>query len=957
MFWLVVLLIIGGLIWASNSNKKTQTPSDTEYQLRARNQEWANFIAAYAAVAKTKAEKQLVQRMLADIAAQNLSDPSLVTSFGQKGLIASAAQVVVEPEVLTAKPKLAVELDNTSLLLYFGAFLFVASVGLFIAFGGASGGLRTFAVLLVTAVMYGSGIWLFRHRPRLEQAALAFAGIGIVIAPLVGAAAYQYLFNKSHAPVVWLITSVLCMALYLHAMLVLRKPLINYVLIFTFLSLFESGVSVASAPVYYFGWGLAFVGIILQLIARSKNYLPELQESSRQSATVLLPVSLLAAIVLVPSQGALQLGVSLLLAAAFYGLETLNSKGSEQQSNAIAAQVTVIAGAATISYGITQNWLWVCGVVLTVNTLQAFALMAAKASRLWQNFASVLMLSSLAAVALALGHPAGLLAATALATVDAAIVWACQRRAEAYGLASIAWMALPYLYGQVLSTPRVSNTLQVALGLGALVLLLLTYLGQLAKSSKVEGWHDFARASYVIGAVSVLITSAFAGPVFCLVVGCSIALTMVILAEAEHNPDWAEGAALFLLVPLARSWDDKAAFLIATLVALGAFIVLSLRYRRELLRWGSTTVWLLLPLALGRGSIGSAWTPAEYAWAYMVAMLGLLFSRAVARGVLFVSGKVPLTSFARSASLSYVVGYVFAAALAVILSLFSGSSHLHTSLILAVLIVVSWLVSVFIEKRSDTLALLPVLAQALLLSLVRPHADGQHVTLYLLASIVLAAVSYWIALLMADENPHHPQLRDSARAALLMAFIAPGSVVFIGQSMWPMALGLLVAGCIVSYEVRANSQSDREWAGAIISGAIMWFLYVFGVHQLQAYVHVIIATLGLYAYWRAVRHQTEQSDNYLWAMLLVATIPLALQATSSQAGGVYGWWLLLEQVIIMLLGMAIRKRFVTMWGLYVSVGAVLYQLRNLGYAALALLALFLIGLAVYQLQKRTDLKS
>lgn len=53
----------------------------------------------------------------------------------------------------------------------------------------------------------------------------------------------------------------------------------------------------------------------------------------------------------------------------------------------------------------------------------------------------------------------------------------------------------------------------------------------------------------------------------------------------------------------------------------------------------------------------------------------------------------------------------------------------------------------------------------------------------------------------------------------------------------------------------------------------------------------------------------------------------------------------------MLLGMTIRDSFVTRWGLYAAVAAVLFQLRGLGWAALAFLAIFIIGLALYRLQK------
>jgi len=52
--------------------------------------------------------------------------------------------------------------------------------------------------------------------------------------------------------------------------------------------------------------------------------------------------------------------------------------------------------------------------------------------------------------------------------------------------------------------------------------------------------------------------------------------------------------------------------------------------------------------------------------------------------------------------------------------------------------------------------------------------------------------------------------------------------------------------------------------------------------------------------------------------------------------------------------MSISKKIVTTWGLYAAVGAVLFQLRALGWAALSVLAIFLIGLAVYKIQKNVD---
>src|SRR5687768_12735256 len=121
----------------------------------------------------------------------------------------------------------------------------------------------------------------------------------------------------------------------------LTAPLISYILIFTFLSLFESGVSIIQAPIYYFGWGLAFVGIILALSARLGGFWKDLQAPSSVSAQILLPLALFISVAMAPTQGVGQLGVSLLLAAAFYGLEALNAATYRVQ-NAVTAHILAL---------------------------------------------------------------------------------------------------------------------------------------------------------------------------------------------------------------------------------------------------------------------------------------------------------------------------------------------------------------------------------------------------------------------------------------------------------------------------------------------------------------------------------------------------------------------------------------------------------------------------------------
>lgn len=987
---LLVLLLIGLLIWSFSRNNSNG--SDTQLtvmrRLQQTNQGWINFIAGYAAVATTKSEKALLAKMLADIKAQRGGVPSVDSNTAAKGMhndlasrevVASDSVSAINATQQTPRPALlankatVVQLDNASLLLYFGAFLFVASAGLFVAFGNANGVLKAFVVLLVTSSMYASGVWLNYHRPKLRQAGQAFAGIGIVLAPLVGAALYAYAFDRQHGALIWLLTSLFCLGLYVHALKTFKTLLMGYILIFTILSLFESGigVGVADVPLYYYGWGLAVVGIGLRLVAHWRSWPTELLEPSRQSSQLFLPLALAVSLVMIPNLGVAQLGISLLLAAVFYTLETFQSHDADQQGNAVAAQIAFTAGTAALVYGQNQPWLNVTWALLVIQLLQLVGLLlydkrhqAENARQLWRNFGSVLLVTSLASVGIAilLAVSSSLCLATVVATIIvAASIWFHQRRADAYALASLAWIGLPYAYVQTnqniatVSMPLV----QAVAGLVALASLLVIYLVyservEAGKSQPTADWIELAGIAYGLGAIIILLSSAFTTPMACLAITVGVIATLAVLADHSKQAGWAELAAVSLAIPQLRAWNDPKALLLVTIVGLLILIGMSLRYRRELLRWSSTIVWLLLPYALGDSGLVGNWPLAAYAWAYIIAMVGLVLSRAIARGALFPSGKVPISSMMRSASLSYVTGYIMAALLALGLSLGAESSQLHTSLILALLSLVVVAMARYIERRSDILALLPLLLQALLLSSIRPEQSGHTLEGFLLLSSGLAVITYVIAQNIVANTPtmerNRASLQPTVQTALMAAFVTPAAILF-ADSAWPMPVGLLLAGVLICHYARSYSQIAREMAGGIIVAAILWFMSWAGVEDPLAYIYVIVAVLGLYAYWRTQRREAKQADNYLLAMLGTATVPLALQAISGTSGGLYGWWFLLEQVAIMLLGMSIKRRFVTMWGLYAAVAAVLYQLRGLGYAALAFLAIFLIGLAIYRLQK------
>lgn len=191
---------------------------------------------------------------------------------------------------------------------------------------------------------------------------------------------------------------------------------------------------------------------------------------------------------------------------------------------------------------------------------------------------------------------------------------------------------------------------------------------------------------------------------------------------------------------------------------------------------------------------------------------------------------------------------------------------------------------------------------------------------------------------------------------MLAAFIAPFTFVFAGETTLMMPLGLMVFTGMLYHRLRSTGQQNRELVGGLGLLSVWWLMWFLDVRNVQAYTHVLAGLFALYAYLRHLRGNTAASDQYLLAMLGTATIPLALQALGGTAGDLYGWWLLLEQIGFMALGMVINKSLVTRWGLYVAILAVLYQLRHLAWAALTLLALCIIAWAVYRLQKQDQQK-
>lgn len=944
------LIVVGILIWALARN-----PLDhprVKAKIFEVNKQWGDFIAGYHRIAKNDAERAITERMLRDLAMQGMPVPNEITPEKSVEAVHTMPETWALPGELTAPAQKPAEhkepLDNTSILLYFGAFLLVAAAGLFVGFGGAAGGVRTFIIAMVAALFYCVGFWLWYDRPKLKQAALTFIGIGIVLAPLAGVAAYNYVFYGS-GPLVWFVTSAVCLVLYAHAVSVIRHPLLEYVLIGAFVSLFESSVAVLTLPAYYYAWGLAAAGLIIQVVQLRRKQ-PLLGDApSALSANILLPLSLFVSLNMVAAHGTLQLAVALLVAAVYYGLVGWQASGSTRLSAAVAAESLFLAAGVFFGYSVNHDFAISAVVLMALAIPQVAWLWTQRTSDLSLRTGTVLLSSIGLAVLLGQGTAAVSFAAFLALAAVAAFVWIRQARVVGYVLGVIGLLGATLVGVYWLWSPF-DTGFTAATSFFALVLaqLAVFYLIK-ARLLDTPSWRMWFQG--------MMVTTALAG-IFAVLGGngnvISVALQLVLytvlvmvswvpLVRDDDASLWTvlSGVAPFIPVMFLLTFTGQFArpglLLTAMLVTIAWNVALSAWKKHEHTRAFAAVGILLLPVAI-YSLLSNVDGTVFYVGAYSMVMSILLGARFFA--VHRFGG--------RSQGVSYSIGAAAAALITLSTVPFAHSRLLSatTALAVAVLVIVA---AHFIEKLPKLMAVLPFVVQ---IGLWSTYMEGQFVA-YTAVSALIAALGYYGYATSLNQVPHS-EAYYVHYASLVTSYIAV--VMYIGAVelsalVWTLPWSVLLASITTLHALWQQRQEVREWAGSFVAIGLMLVLHYYGLRNVQIYAHVLAALFALYAYWRWRRGEHATSDSYVVATLAAVTIPLVLQALGGVSGDLYGWWLLIEQVAIMLLGMLLKKKLMIRWGLYVALGAVLYQLRDLGWAALAVLAVFLIGLALFRLQR------
>lgn len=956
--WLPALLI---WLYLRNKDKKPKSNGLNNEN----NQRWLQYIGSFSDVVKTKAEKHLIKTLLEGKSADQLyldnqssPDQAETNKVVTQPLATSSEPTLKYSEpVHVAKPKTPI--DNTLILLYFGAFLLVASAGLFVAISGVTPILRTILVAVTAGLLYIGGLWIYKTKPKLMQAGLSFVGTGMVIAPLTGVAWYNLVAGQTGGAVIWLVTSLLCLGLYTHAFIYVKNNFMPYLLIGSFVSSIESLVLVGSMPNYVFAWVAVLLGIGFQVyrsFSKENQYLDEAQDNSAQ---ILVPLSILGSLILIPNYGSAQLAVTLILSGIYYGALAFRLRPTMKEIYSPASQLALISGFSNVVYSQTDSFRSVMMFLAIVGLAYVVSVLIVSKQKLTEN--SLPHMGALVvfiATALSIAQPVDFTLYMAEAFILGAVVWIRFVNKEVLMVTGLILIALPFSVGQYALTHKLNSEVQsIICALPLLVFSALTILSYKRKSLNDQMMS--ASSLVLLSAVVLIGTTMTSG--FVAVTVASIFLLMIFsaLQYTTNDSKWWSVASVAITAPffyamIVKGFSSRE-FTIATAIMVGVNTTISLITREEIVRWILTAGILIGPVALGAGGSGFKWEETGYSVCYLVAMGSLVFARAVARGKLLVARNVPLSSYDKQSSLSFSAGYLLSAVIATGISLSSPDSQVLTSVVLTIVTIMLGGALYYIENEIKALAIIPILVQFIILSAIRPDLDkGLYVALTaILLSFVGAVIYLFIDTIKSLKSDDRTILLTSA---LVASFFGPGMILVNPKVQILFPVSLTIAGLLSFYHCRRESQGAKELSLLIIAFSVHWTLYLAGVKNIHIHTHIAMLLLGSFAWWRAMKNDNKNSLNYIYLAYVVATAPMILQALGGNSGGMYGIILIIQQVAFMTIGALINQKFLIKAGLWVALASVLYQLRGLGWAFLSIVAIILIGFAVYRLQKHDEVK-
>lgn len=544
------LIIAGFLIWfaASRSPKPHPPTPSTPHPYDPSRGQIAGEIASWSNSPEITAEQRQLYLEVAYYVRTGTSPVS--QSASAEPLYGPVVDVALQQP---PKPPLTLadafkSLDNINILLYLGAFLIVVSAGIFIGynFGVLSGLTKVLIIAAFAVVFYGTGIALYLKSPKLKPAGTTFTGIGLVLAPLVGLAAYNFIYNGQSVRAVWFVTSMVVLGLYLVSVKLVRQTYIAYLMAFVSLSLFESSVNLFNVPLYYLAWGMAIIALLFMLVGRRRGEWEDLNQSFEICANVFLPVSLLLSYVMAQNNGYSQFGITLVLGSLFYVTASSIAKRQDERNAFFGISLALLPVGLVLALQPSLPNTTITYFIVGLGA--AYALISEYTAHIWPDIRTQLLAVSggiiaLLATGLVAGSKLNLVVVISLAVVINAFGLIRRRQSANLFLGVIGGMALPYF---------VFNNLYHISALWLILAYLVMSLGMVALRMALKTWElqaqQVAMCGYIVGFGLALAwaTSYSAGALA--IVAFIIAIISYWLSYVETEPNVVVVAAILAYV-------------------------------------------------------------------------------------------------------------------------------------------------------------------------------------------------------------------------------------------------------------------------------------------------------------------------------------------------------------------------------------------------------------------------
>lgn len=237
--------------------------------------------------------------------------------------------------------------QNINIILYVASLLLVAAAALFIG-TSLPPTLRFAGVCVVTAAFYVAGMVLHARAPQLRPAAVAFAGTGLALVPILGLAMYN--FALPNGPVAWLLTSLLGVAAYVAAAVRLNSRVLVHLSLTFVISTAVSGVSVLGGALVWHFAGLIGVAVLLTLLSLGRpGWIPPLYIRPLRDVHPYLVPAVAGIATVAPELGVAEHSVVMAMATAYFTVMAI-AVTRHRTAYFYSARVTLTLGAVSLGW-------------------------------------------------------------------------------------------------------------------------------------------------------------------------------------------------------------------------------------------------------------------------------------------------------------------------------------------------------------------------------------------------------------------------------------------------------------------------------------------------------------------------------------------------------------------------------------------------------------------------------